>query len=286
MDHALDTARPTAARADRSRPGVAQYLATSDRLLPRLIRRLRRRVRSITLPAPGVVVRPLLWAFLAVRGCYYLGLRLFVCEPLFKAYCKQYGRGLRTGVYVHWVEGRGDIIVGDNVRIDGKCVISFAARFVDRPTLTIGDNSGIAHGCRFVVGKQITIGRNCRISGEVVVFDSSGHPADPQARRHGQPPSPEDVRPVVIGDDVWIGVRSLIFPGVRVGTGSVIAGGSVVRCHVPPYSVVAGNPARVVFRLARPSDDESGHAANAERNGTAEAWDGPAGSGRPEGRGG
>jgi acetyltransferase-like isoleucine patch superfamily enzyme len=67
-----------------------------------------------------------------------------------------------------------------------------------------------------------------------------------------QAPDPEDIRPVIIRDNVWIGKRCIIFPGVRIGEGSVISAGSVVRSHVPAYSVVAGNPAKVMFRLKSP----------------------------------
>jgi acetyltransferase-like isoleucine patch superfamily enzyme len=53
---------------------------------------------------------------------------------------------------------------------------------------------------------------------------------------------------VAIGDDVWIGAHSLVLPGVRVGRGAVVGGGSVVTADVPEYAVVVGNPARVVGR--------------------------------------
>jgi acetyltransferase-like isoleucine patch superfamily enzyme len=56
----------------------------------------------------------------------------------------------------------------------------------------------------------------------------------------------EDVRPVVIEDDVWIGQRAVILPGVTIGRGSVVAIGSVVMTSVPPNVLVAGNPARQV----------------------------------------
>jgi acetyltransferase-like isoleucine patch superfamily enzyme len=244
---------PPAGEKPQPRPSLRRYLATSDRFIPRLIRRVYRGKESFSLPAPGIVVKPVLWAFLLVRRCYYFFMRVFVCEPLFKAYCKQYGRGLRTGVYIHWVQGRGDIILGDYVRIDGKCGITFASRFADRPVLRVGDGTGIGHLTRFTIAKSVTIGRDCRISGDVLIFDVNGHPTDPNERTAGWPPSDDNVRPVVIGDRVWIGIRSMIFPGVHVGEGSTISAGSVVRSHVPPYSVVAGNPARVVFRLRRPS---------------------------------
>ena len=56
----------------------------------------------------------------------------------------------------------------------------------------------------------------------------------------------EEERPVYIGNDVWIGDRALILPGVHVGDGSIIAAGAVVTKDVPPYSIVAGVPARKI----------------------------------------
>ena len=55
-----------------------------------------------------------------------------------------------------------------------------------------------------------------------------------------------DTGPIVIGDDVWIGMRVMIFKGVSIGNGAVVAAGSVVTKDVPPMSVVAGNPSQVV----------------------------------------
>jgi acetyltransferase-like isoleucine patch superfamily enzyme len=234
------------------RRSLRRYLATADTPFPRLVRAIRSAIATFSVPAPHALTKPLLWLFLALRNSYFFALRVFICEPLFKAYCKRYGRGLRTDCYVHWVSGSGDIMLGANVWLDGKIAIGFAARFAERPELLIGDNTAIGHGCRFAIGKRITIGRNCNLSGGTIVMDSNGHPADPKARSAHQPPAAEDVRPVVIGDGVWIGMQCIIFPGVKIGDGSVISAGSVVRTHVPPYSVVAGNPAKVMFRLKRP----------------------------------
>jgi acetyltransferase-like isoleucine patch superfamily enzyme len=199
-----------------------------------------------------MLVTPALWTYLLGRNTFYFIWRVLVCEPLFKAYCKKYGRGVRTGCFIHWIIGNGDILLGDYVVIDGKCSIAFAARFADRPTLEIGDRTEIGHDCRLVIGKRITIGRQTTISGGVTIMDSNGHPADPEDRTQRRPPSADDVRPVIIGDRVWIGMYSIVYPGVKIGDGSIVSAGSVVRTHVPPYSVVAGNPAKVMFRLKKP----------------------------------
>lgn len=198
---------------------------------------------------------PLLAAFLALRSTYYFIIRVLFCEPFFKAYCASYGRNLHTGVYFHWVRGRGKLIIGDNVVVDGKCSFFFAARFDPYPTLIIGDNTGIGHDCSFTIGKQISIGQNCKIAENVWIFDSPGHPADPVARLTGSPVASEEVKPVTVEDNVWIGKRAIIMPGVTIGQGSIVAGGAVVMVNVPPNTIVAGNPARQLRKLI----EESSH---------------------------
>ena len=227
-------------------------LSTSDRPTARVVRRARLAVLTFTLPAAsGVVARPALWAIEAIRNVLYFFYRVLVCEPLFRASCHSCGRGVRTDVYVHWIQGRGHLIVGDDVLVDGRCSFTFASRYVPNATLVIGDHTGIGHGCRFVVGKRITIGRHCRIAGEVWMFDSSGHPVEAEARRAGDAVSSDDVRPITVGDNVWIGGRAIIHPGVSIGDHSVVAAGAVVMSNVPAYAVAAGNPARVVMATNR-----------------------------------
>ena len=226
-----------------------QALALSNAFLPRLLRGCRNWVRNFGIPAPHIVTVPLLVVFLALRSAYYFLVRVLFCEPFFKAYCTSYGRNLHTGVYFHWIQGRGKLIIGNNVLIDGKCSFSFAARFTAQPTLTIGDNSGIGHSCSFTIGKMISIGRHCKIAENVWIFDSPGHPADPNARLTDSPVASDEVKPVTIEDNVWIGQRAIIMPGVTVGEGSIVAGGAVVMANVPPNTMVAGNPARLLKKL-------------------------------------
>ena len=185
---------------------------------------------------------------------YHFLLRIFWAEPLFKAYCKSYGRGVRTGIFLHWVMGKGDIILGDRVWIDGKCSFAFTQHYTLHPTLEIGNDSEVGHGCSFVIGKRITIGKNSRIAGNSHVRDTSGHPMEADLRRKNLPAHPNTVKPVTIGDDVWIGQNCIILPGTRIGDGAIISAGSVVRGKIPPYSVVAGNPAKVIANVPRPVD--------------------------------
>ena len=229
---------------------LRRYVATSDRFPAVVARKLYRALQNFSVPAPRILVVPALRIFLLIRAVYYFIWRVFVCEPLFKAYCTKYGRNLHTGVYIHWVQGKGEIIVGDNVTFDGKCGVSFAARYTNLPTLSVGDNSFVGHGCGFTVGRSITIGRNCLFAVGVLVSDAPGHPTDPEQRLKKLPAPSEAVRPVVIGDNVWIGAHSTILPGVTVGSGSVIGTRAVVTKSVPANVLAAGNPARVIRSLS------------------------------------
>ncbi len=224
-------------------------LATSDHWFAVAVRRFRRALLNFGLPAPRILVAPLLFAFVAIRQVWYGFYRVFVCEPLFKAYCKSYGRNLHTGVYIHWVQGNGEIVLGDNVLVDGKCSFSFAVRYSPSPALRVGNNSGIGHGCAFTIGKEISIGNDCRLAPFVTIFDSPGHPLDPELRRAGSPANADDVRPVKIADNVWIGSGAVIFPGVTIGGNSVVGAHACVMTDVPANTLVAGNPARKIMSL-------------------------------------
>jgi acetyltransferase-like isoleucine patch superfamily enzyme len=233
---------------------LRRFLARSDHPAVRAAREAYRK-SSVSLPVPGWAVKPALWGYLAGRLAIHFTRRVFIAEPLFKAYVRSHGRGLKTGIFVHWIEGKGDIILGDHVTFDGKSGIKFAARFVDRPTLTVGDYTGISGGCSISVAKQITIGKHCRLASEVIITDSNGHPAEPTARKEGAPPTDDSIRPVTIHDNVWIGKRAIILPGVTIGEGSIVSSGAVVISDIAPYTVVAGNPARKIGQVPRPKEE-------------------------------
>lgn len=229
--------------------GLRRWAARGDTPGARAARSAYRAVTHFHVPAPRALVRPLLLVFLALRSVWHFVFRVFVCEPFLKASVTRYGRNLRTGVYTPWVSGGGDIILGDDCNVVGKLDVTFASRFADRPTLTVGDRTGLGHGVSFVVGKAITIGDDCHIAGGTRMFDSSGHPMDPAKRKAGLPPEDADVKAITIGNNVWIGADCVIFPGVTIGENSVVSTGSVVTGDVPPNTFVAGFPARMVRRL-------------------------------------
>jgi acetyltransferase-like isoleucine patch superfamily enzyme len=232
-----------------------RHVAFSKHPAARGIRAIYHFLRNFSLPAPHWIFRPLLAVYLFLRSVYYFLIRVFVCEPFFKMYCTEYGRNVHTGVFVHWILGRGQLIVGDNVIIDGKCTFCFAIRYTERPTLRIGNHVGIGHSSSFTVGREITIGNDVMIGEDVVMFDSPGHPTDPALRLAGSPALPEDVKPIRIEDNAWIGSGTIIYPGVTVGEGSIVAMGAIVMSNVPPNVVVAGSPARQIARIGSAKEE-------------------------------
>lgn len=229
------------------------HLATSDDPQAQRIRRIKRGFENFELRLPPAVSQAMHIGHSASTKVVENARRIFICQPIFRAYCTECGPNLRTGDRVHFVQGRGDLIVGRDVWLDGEITFTFAASFSERPTLIIGDGTGIGNRCELTVGKRITIGKNCILSGYVTMFDSNGHPSDAVERRNKKPPPASEVRPITLGDDVWIGKHVIVFPGVRIGDGAIISAGTVVRRHVPPYAVVAGNPAQLMFRMKQPA---------------------------------
>jgi carbonic anhydrase/acetyltransferase-like protein (isoleucine patch superfamily) len=177
-------------------------------------------------------------------------MRFIWYEPLFRSRCASVGSGLQME-RLPYITGAGRIVLGSDVRLSGKSSIGFGNRVFEQPEFVIGDGTFIGHDCVFVVAESITIGRHCLIAGGVRVSDFDGHPIDWELRRANKPYDKSGVRAVSIGDDVWIGAGAHVLKGVQIGARSIIGAGSIVTADVPPDSIAAGNPARIVRSLAR-----------------------------------
>lgn len=233
-----------AVMADQRPASLRRRLATSQHPAMLSLRRWRRSLGLIRLPLPLLLLRALRWLYMVTLALCSNMYRFLICEPLFRAACSKVGKRMRVGTHIHWVQGKGRLELGDDVTIDGQCHFTFAARYSDHPTLTVGDRTMIGHGCGFVVARQVSIGSDCMLGMGVSIFDSSGHPVDPAKRLAGLPMDPEEVKSVAIGDNVWIGAQATIFPGVAIGNGAVVAARAVVVSNVAPNTLVAGYPAR------------------------------------------
>lgn len=112
--------------------------------------------------------------------------------------------------------------------------------------LQIGDDFGMTGGSivaeeRIIIGHRVTIGANS------ILTDTDFHPLSPVDRYHH--PMNGATAPIIIEDDVFIGMGVLVLKGVTIGAESVIGAGSVVTRDIPPKVIAAGNPARVIRAL-------------------------------------
>ncbi|HOV12497.1 MAG TPA: acyltransferase [Bacteroidales bacterium] len=108
--------------------------------------------------------------------------------------------------------------------------------------ISIGNNSGIGRNCYLSAEDAITIGENVMIGRELIIQTSNhGTKTDIPMIQQGM-----IKEPVEIGNDVWIGARVIILPGVKIGDGAVIGAGAVVTKDVESYSIVGGVPARKI----------------------------------------
>lgn len=151
----------------------------------------------------------------------------------------------------------------ESIHIGHHCEI-LARISASSPTakINIGNYTTIRDQSLVGGGDRITIGNHVIISNHVTIYDNNNHPTDPETRKKMcESGFYSDMwnwihsahKPVVIEDNVWIGEYATILKGVIVGKGAIVASHSVVTKDVEPYTVVAGNPAKKVKELNRPS---------------------------------
>lgn len=145
------------------------------------------------------------------------------------------------------------IKVGANSHVLGQLLI-----FAHGGEIEIGDDCYIGEHARVWSAKKIHIGNRVLISHNVNIFDSLTHPIS-ATERHQQfltivtkgHPKKIDLSEdsVFIHDDVWIGAMSMVLKGVTIGEGAIVGAGSVVTKDVPPWTIVAGNPAQIIREI-------------------------------------
>jgi acetyltransferase-like isoleucine patch superfamily enzyme len=152
------------------------------------------------------------------------------------------GVGVRVLGHAPVVRNEGSLTLGNDVKLEAPVQPIFL-RVFPGAELTLGDKVAVNDGARIECTTAISVGKRARIGFGAVLIDNHFHePYDRDARPAG--------KPIVIENDVWIGSRAIVLPGVRIGEGSIVGAGAIVSKAVPPYVVVAGNPARVIRALS------------------------------------
>lgn len=168
---------------------------------------------------------------------------------------KYFVAGRKSVVYatariINGLQDRERIVIGDNCHVKGELLLfGHGGRIRLGNYCYIGPNTFIWSAKSILIGDRVLVSHNCNI------FDSDTHPIDPEDRHKqfkeiittGQPQLVNlNEKEVVIEDDVLIAANSIILKGVRIGKAAIVGAGSVVTKDVPPYAIVAGNPAKIV----------------------------------------
>ena len=163
------------------------------------------------------------------------------------------------GEKVNWyppvraLKGAKYISIGNNVNIGKNVTLTAWDSYEGKhfnPQITIGNNSSIGDDSHITAVNKILIGNNVRSGKKILITDNSHGASDIKLLDIAPNKRPLYSKgPVVIEDNVWIGEKSSIMPGVHIGYGSIIAANSVVTKDVPPFCVVAGVPAKVVKNM-------------------------------------
>lgn len=149
--------------------------------------------------------------------------------------------------------GPENLTIHEHARVHGAVRVATPAARV-----SIGRFSYVGPGTTILAEESITVGEYVYIANNVDILDSDAHSMDWRERRieaqrvaDGEPYDRSRIerRPVAIEDDVWIGAKATILPGVRVGRGAIVAAGAVVVKDVAPFTLVAGVPARLIREL-------------------------------------
>lgn len=172
----------------------------------------------------------------------------YVYNPISMLRIGHIGGNADVGKGLH-LQSPKNIHIGNNVRIGRFGRLASFPVEGRNGQITIEDNCYIGDFFSVLAGADIIIKKETLIASHVAVV-SENHGVNPECGiKYGN--QPLSGKPVVIGKNCWIGEKVMIMPGVEIGDWSVIGAGSIVTKNVPAYSMVAGNPARVIKEYSK-----------------------------------
>lgn len=219
--------------------------------------RVATRFRGLSMPVCPPLHRFLYKEWVFRRMWWHDFWRRVYYEPMFKSQCVEVGPGFRmnyAGNGSTTVLGRLDIRLGRNVTIYDNTFFTGLLVEDRTPRLTVGDHNYLAPLCRITVAREVSIG-SWNLIGCSFIADNSGHPvSDVEARltSGGGLPSAKSVKPVRIGDFCYLATQTVVYPGTSVGDGVVAQIGTHLSGSIPPFTLVGGNPMRIIGKLPIP----------------------------------
>ena len=157
--------------------------------------------------------------------------------------------GIGSSIQLQWGSSPEDIELRDHAEVYGTLIS------INHGKIIMDEWSKLGEGCVVYSVNKVVIGKDAAIAANVTITDNNFHPTNPDDRRYMRH-TPHNSRerssansankPVIIGENVWIGSNARICKGVTIGDNAIIAACSVVTKDVPANSIAAGNPARIV----------------------------------------
>lgn len=145
-------------------------------------------------------------------------------------------------------DGAGRVTVGDQVSLGYKPAFRLGSGEIllqarnKGACIQIGTSSRLSNNVCIIAMESIKIGQSCQIGDLVMILDSDFHEVSPTTRNA----TSGEISPVEVGNNVWIGSRSIVLKGTKIGANSVIAAGSVVTKSIPENVIAAGIPAKII----------------------------------------
>lgn len=209
--------------------------------------KLAKGILTFSVPSIKIIHLPLYHVHVFIRemkGKLYQGTWVV---PLFKAKCIKCGSGLRLPNGMPLIVGQPRLYIGDNVSILDSTIAS--GHVFEEPQIVIGDRVTIGYHSDISASRMVKIGNDTIIAKDCFIADNDGHPVDPSRRRRHESVDENEITPVYIGENVWVGTGCYILKGSRIGDNSVVAANSVVVGDIPANVIAAGNPAKVVKQI-------------------------------------
>jgi acetyltransferase-like isoleucine patch superfamily enzyme len=202
--------------------------------------------RNFNIPAPKIITRPVWHLVNGLREFYYWSFATLWVTPLYKGLCKKTGKNFKAGTFLPYVIGKGNIYIGDYIRIFGKVNFIFGSIKKELPEIYIGNRSSMGHDVTFDIAGKLEIGEHCLIASRVTFQDCKGHSIQAEERNQRIPPTEKDVRPIRIGNNVWIGDGAYIMPGTVIGDNCVVSAKTVVSRNIPPNHLIYESPFKTI----------------------------------------
>lgn len=256
---------PSAETTDRP-SGFKAWVKRRETPAARLVYRIAMGVRGFSVPVIPGVHKGIYALWRGFWGAWAGFLRVAWYTPLLRSKIETPARRLYLSEGAPMILGPLRVRMGDGCRVSGVMTWSGRSASAETPLLDVGDNVDLGWGGTLAVGSRIVIGDNVRLAPSVTLSGYPGHPLDAEARARHEPCTPDQVGDIVLEDDVWLGQRVAVLPGVRIGRGTVVGLGSVVTSDLPAGVLAAGVPARVIRPIA-PGDAPASLAAVQQKAG-------------------